>query len=60
VGGIGVVEIADDTSAAAMALAINALGHVRSYRTTRLLSGQEFLAAQQKTHGLDYRAPAKP
>jgi len=45
--------------AAAMALAVNAPGHLRSYRTTRLLSPQEFLTAQQKAHGTGYQAPKK-
>lgn len=56
---IGVAEFPDDTTAAALALAVNAPGHLRSYRTTRLLSAQEFLAAQQKAHGVSYQAPAK-
>ncbi len=56
---IAVAELPDDTTAAAMALAVNAPGHLKSYRTTRLLSPQEFLAAQQKAHGAGYQAPAK-
>ena len=56
---IGVAALADDTIAAALALAVNAPGHLKSYRTTRLLSPQEFLAAQQKAHGAGYQAPTK-
>jgi uncharacterized protein with GYD domain len=56
---IGVASFPDDTTAAAMALAANAPGHLRSYRTTRLLSPQEFLAAQQKAHGASLQAPTK-
>jgi uncharacterized protein with GYD domain len=56
---IAVAELPDDTTAAAMALAVNAPGHLKSYRTTRLLSPQEFLAAQQKAHGAGFQAPAK-
>lgn len=56
---VAIGEFPDDTHAAALALAVNAPGHLRSYRTTRLMSAQEFLAAQQKAHGVGYKAPAK-
>lgn len=56
---IAVCEAPDDTTAAALALAVNAPGHLSSYRTTRLLSPKEFLAAQKKAHGLSYKAPTK-
>jgi uncharacterized protein with GYD domain len=56
---IAVVQLPDDVAAAAMALAVCAPGHVKSYKTTRLLSSQEFLAAQQKAHNAGYQAPAK-
>ncbi len=56
---VAVFEAPDDTTAAALALAINAPGHLSSYRTTRLLSPKEFLAAQEKAHGLSYKAPTK-
>jgi uncharacterized protein with GYD domain len=56
---IGIVVFPDDVAAAAMALAINAPGHLKSYQTTRLLSAQEFLAAQQKAHNVGYKAPTK-
>ena len=64
-GGIGdydviaVASLPDDITAAALALAINAPGHLKSYKTTRLLSSPEFLAAQQKAHGVSYQAPTK-
>ena len=56
---IAVASLPDDTTAAAVALVINAPGHLKSYKTTRLLSSQEFLAAQQKAHGVSYQAPTK-
>ena len=49
----------DDTIAAALAFAVNAPGHLSGYKTTRLLSSQEFLAAQQKAHGASYQAPTR-
>lgn len=56
---IAIGSLPDDTAAAAMALAVNAPGHLKSYKTTRLLSADEFLAAQKKAHGLNYSAPTK-
>jgi len=49
----------DDSTAAAIALAVNAPGHLKSYKTTRLMSPQEFLEAQKKAHGTSYQAPSK-
>jgi len=56
---MAVFSAPDDTTAAALALAVNAPGHLKSYKTTRLLSSQEFLVAQQKAQGINYQAPAK-
>jgi len=56
---IAIGMLPDDTTAAALSLAINAPGHLKSYRTTRLLSPEEFMAAQQKAHGVGYKAPIK-
>ena len=56
---VAIFEAPDDTSAAALALAVNAPGHLSSYRTTRLMSPKEFVAAQEKAHGLSYKAPTK-
>jgi len=56
---IVVAEVPDDVTAAAVALAVNAPGHLKSYETTRLMSPQEFLEAQQKAHGAGYQAPTK-
>jgi uncharacterized protein with GYD domain len=49
---------ADDTTAAALALAIVAPGHLKSYKTTKLLTPEEFLAASNKAGGLNYQAPS--
>ena len=55
---IALATLPDDTAAAAFALAVNAAGHLKSYKTTRLISGEDFVAAQQKAHGLNYQATA--
>ena len=56
---VATFEAPDDTAAAALALAVNAPGHLSSYRTTRLMSPKEFVVAQEKAHGLSYKAPTK-
>ena len=48
---------ADDTTAAAFALAIAAGGAARSAKTTRLLSGQEWIESLRKAQGSQYRPP---
>ena len=53
-----VYEAADDTTAASVALAVAAGGAVRSARTTRLLSGQEWIESLRKAQGSQYR-PAR-
>lgn len=54
---VAISVLPDDETAAALSLAVTAAGHLRSYKTTRLLSPQEFLSAQKKAHGLSYQAP---
>lgn len=50
-------EAPDDTSAAAFALAIAAGGAAKSAKTTRLLSGQEWIESLRKAQGSQYRPP---
>jgi uncharacterized protein with GYD domain len=54
-----IASVPDDSSAAAISLAVNAPGHLKSYKTTRLMSPEEFLDAQKKAHDLGYQAPTK-
>lgn len=56
---VAIATMPDDTVAAAMALAVNAPGHLKRYKTTRLMSADEFLKAQKLAHGLAYSAPKK-
>jgi uncharacterized protein with GYD domain len=51
-------EAPDDTTAASVALAVAAGGAVKSARTTRLLSGQEWIESLRKAQGSQYR-PAR-
>jgi uncharacterized protein with GYD domain len=52
-----VFEAPDDTSAASFALAIAAGGAARSAKTTRLLSGQEWIESLRKAQGSQYQPP---
>jgi len=54
---IVVYEAPDDTSAAAFALAIASGGAAKSAKTTRLLSGQEWIESLRKAQGSQYRPP---
>jgi uncharacterized protein with GYD domain len=47
-----VFEAPDDTAAASVALAVGAGGAARSAKTTRLLSGQEWIKALQQAQGV--------
>jgi uncharacterized protein with GYD domain len=53
-----IYEAADDTVAASVALAVAAGGAVRSARTTRLLTGPEWIESLRKAQGSTYR-PAR-
>ena len=53
-----VLEAPDDTTAASVALAVAAGGAVRSAKTTRLLSGQEWIESLRKAQGSQYQ-PAR-
>jgi len=53
-----VYEAADDTVAASIAMAVAAGGATRSARTTRLLTGPEWVESLRKAQGSTYR-PAR-
>ena len=50
--------VPDDATAAALALRVAAAGHLRHYKTMKLLAPDEFLAALTKAQGATYQAPA--
>jgi uncharacterized protein with GYD domain len=52
-----VYEAADDVTAASVAMAVGAAGEVRSGKTTRLLSGQEWLESLRKRKIVTSRKP---
>jgi uncharacterized protein with GYD domain len=49
----------DDTTATAIALAVTAPGHLKHFKTTKLLAPQEFMQAQQQAGGANYQAPSR-
>jgi uncharacterized protein with GYD domain len=49
-----IIEAADDTTMAAVAIAIGAGGALRSAKTTPLLSGDEWVAAMTKASSVTY------
>ena len=51
-----VMEAADDVAMAAVSVAISAGGAVRNARTTRLLSGSEYVEALRKASSVGYKA----
>ena len=53
-----VYEALDDTMAASIAMAVAAGGAVSSAKTTRLLTGQEWVESLRKAQGSQYR-PAR-
>jgi uncharacterized protein with GYD domain len=53
-----VYEAPDDTTAASLAMAVAAGGAVKSAKTTRLLTGQEWVESLRKAQGSQYR-PAR-
>ena len=56
---MAVYSAPDDVTATAIALAAQAPGHLKAFKTTKLLSPQEFLAAQRKASGADYQGPSR-
>jgi uncharacterized protein with GYD domain len=50
-----VVEAPDDTTAVSAALAVTSRGDVKAARTTRLLSGQEWIESLRKAQGAQYQ-----
>ncbi len=49
----------DDTTAVAIALAVLAPGHLKDYKTMKLLSPDEFMEASRKASDAGYQAPSR-
>jgi uncharacterized protein with GYD domain len=55
---ISVVEMPDNTNAAAFAMAAAAGGAMKAFKTTPLLSVEEGVEAMRKAQGAGYRRPS--
>jgi uncharacterized protein with GYD domain len=58
--GVLLFEAPDDASAAAALLAAIGAGHLKSNRTTKLLTVEEALEALRKVKDLSFRGPSPP
>lgn len=54
---VATMRLPDDATAAAAALVLTSAGHLSAYRTTRLMSAEEFVSAQQKAQGVGFEPP---
>ena len=54
---VGIAEMPDNVSAAALAMAIGASGGMSAYRTTPLLTMAESIEAMSKAGGVKYKPP---
>ena len=56
---VGIAELSDATSVAALSVAASGAGAVQNFRTTPLLSGADGMAAFKKAAGVKYRPPTQ-
>ena len=54
-----IAEVPDNVSAAALALAINAGGAMKAFKTTPLMTVEEGMEAMRKAGGTGYRPPSR-
>src|SRR3954453_12005996 len=54
-----IAEAPDDVTAVAIALSATAAGHLAAYKTTKLLSNDEMMAAMRKAGSVSYAAPSR-
>jgi len=56
--GYAILDMPDNVSAAAFALAVAATGALKTYSTTVLMTAEEAVEAMKKASGTGYRPPA--
>ena len=54
---VAIIEAPDNATASALALAVGSVGHLKSFKTTPLVTNAEGMAAMKKAGGLKYRGP---
>lgn len=56
---VGLVELPDDSTATAFALAAMSPGHLKAYKTTKLFTVEETMEAMRKAGSLTFQAPSR-
>jgi len=56
---VGLAELPDDSAATAFALAAVSPGHLKAYKTTKLLTVEETMQAMRKAGSLTFRGPSR-
>lgn len=56
---VAIIDLPDDKTAVAASAAVIAPGHIKTYRTTKLLSGDEMVEALRQAHGQTYSRPSE-
>lgn len=56
--GVAMIEAPDDTTACAIVLGAVSAGHIKTIKTTRLLSVEETMDAMRRAGSLMYQAPS--
>jgi uncharacterized protein with GYD domain len=54
-----IAEAPDDVTAVAVALAATSVGHLSAYKTTKLLSNEEMMAAMRKAGSASFSGPTR-
>ena len=54
---VGILETPDAAAAAAIAIAVTSVGHLKHYKTTPLMTNQEAMDVMKKAGALKYQAP---
>ena len=54
---VGILETPDAATAAAIAIAVTSVGHLKHYKTTPLMTNQEAMEVMKKAGALKYQAP---
>jgi uncharacterized protein with GYD domain len=54
---VGIIEMPDAVTAAAIAVSVASVGHLKFFKTTPLMTNQEGMEVMKKAGGLKYQAP---
>jgi len=57
--GVALVELPDDTTASALALAAVSPGHIKAYKTTKLFTVEETIEAMRKAGSVAFQGPSR-